>query len=67
MRATGTDGPWVVYRLTLHNKPTALHVVCQQAEWDALERATPGRHPLVRAGIATEAEADRLARDTPTG
>ncbi len=40
------------------------NVVCEQEEWIALELSQPGRHTLVRAGIATEGEAEILARGT---
>jgi hypothetical protein len=55
---------WVVYQMLLHQKPEAMNVVCEQGEWDAMELARPGHYKLVRAGIATEAEAERLARGT---
>ena len=55
---------WVVYKMTLHGKPLGVNAVCEQAEWDAMELARPGHHKLVRAGIATETEAERLARGT---
>jgi len=57
------DTLWVVYRMTLHGKTPGAHAVCQQAEWDAMESAQPGYHALVRAGIANEGEAERLARE----
>src|SRR5262249_32629167 len=41
------------------------NAVCAQGEWDAMERANPGHHTLVKGGIATEGEAERLARSTP--
>ena len=55
---------WVVYQVILDKKPEAANVVCEQGEWDAMELARPDRYKLVRAGIATEAEAERLARGT---
>jgi hypothetical protein len=55
---------WVVYQILLDKKPEAMHVVCEQGDWDAMELARPGHYKLVRAGIATEAEAERLARGT---
>jgi hypothetical protein len=55
---------WVVYRMTLHKGPTGLNAVCEQGEWDEMERARPGYHTLVRAGIPSEAEAEKLARGT---
>ena len=56
---------WVVYRMTIHGKPSGMNAVCQQSEWEAMERAQPGYHTLVRAGIANEGEAERLARSGP--
>ena len=56
---------WVVYRMTMHGRPSGRTAVCEQAEWDAMERAKPGYHSLVLAGITNEAEAERLARSAP--
>ncbi len=53
---------WVVYLMTLNKLPTGMRAVCSQAEWDAMERARPGYHTLIREGIASEAEAELLAR-----
>lgn len=57
------SGPWVVYRMTVHNKP-AMNAMCTQSEWDAMELAKPGYHTLIRGGIANENEAEKLARGT---
>jgi hypothetical protein len=56
---------WVVYRMTIHGKNTGMNAVCEQGEWEVMERANPGYHTLVRAGIPNEAEAERLARSCP--
>jgi hypothetical protein len=56
---------WVVYRMTVHGKKSGINAVCEQGEWDAMERDRPGYHTLVQAGIPTEGEAERLARSTP--
>jgi hypothetical protein len=64
MRKSDEPVAWVVYQMMLDKKPAAMNVVCKQAEWDAMELARPGHYKLVRAGIATEAEAERLARGT---
>ena len=48
--------------MTIHGKPSGMDVVCEQSEWEAMERAQPGYHTLVQAGITNEAEAERLAR-----
>ncbi|HZU36449.1 MAG TPA: hypothetical protein VFA18_11100 [Gemmataceae bacterium] len=38
--------------------------VCEQGEWEAMQRAQPGYHTLVLAGILNEGEAEKLARDS---
>ena len=53
---------WVVYRMTIHGKPSGMIAVCQQSEWEAMESAQPGYHTLIQAGITNEGEAERLAR-----
>ncbi len=55
---------WVVYATDPLGKTPGLKVVCEQADWDRLELAQPGRYALVKSGIANEAEAERLARGT---
>jgi hypothetical protein len=55
---------WVVYKMAVHKKPDGMNAVCEQSEWDAMERDQPGQHTLIRAGIANEAEAELLARGT---
>jgi hypothetical protein len=55
---------WVVYLVSVQGKPTGMGAVCEQGEWDVMEAANPGQHCLVRAGIASEAEAEALARQT---
>ena len=55
---------WVVYRMGLPKNMIGGNVVCEQREWDALERAQPGRHTLLHSGLRTEQEAERLARGT---
>ena len=64
MRNSDEPMAWVIYQIILDKKPEAMNVVCEQGEWDAMELARPGHYKLVRAGIATEAEAERLARGT---
>jgi len=56
---------WVVYRMTIHGKPSGMCAVCEQGEWEAMERAQPGYHTLIRAGITNEGDAERLARSSP--
>lgn len=56
---TAVATTWVVYSVPMDGSPRA---VCTQAEWGAIDRARPGHFTLVRAGLRTEAEAERLAR-----
>ena len=53
---------WAVYLMTIHKRTDKIRAVCEQSEWEAMERARPGYHHLVRGGIATEVEAEMLAR-----
>lgn len=50
---------WVVYK-----QPDGTNAMCEQSDWDAMERAKPGYHTLIKAGITNEGEAERLARGT---
>ena len=52
---------WVVYLMN-GKKTIGMKAVCEQSEWDAMELAHPGIRHLVRDGIATESEAELLAR-----
>src|SRR2546429_3237960 len=54
---------WVVYLMSVHRKPAGMNAVCEQSEWDAMDLARPGYHTLVRSGIASEAEAEKIARE----
>jgi hypothetical protein len=62
MREIRTPSSWVVYRATFDRKAEGLTAVCDQSEWEAKERAQPGRCILLKSGIATEGEAEQFAR-----
>ena len=62
MRHTNESTSWVVYRVAAKGTRPAMTAVCDQHEWDAMEAATPGLNTLVRDGIASEGEAEQLAR-----
>jgi hypothetical protein len=62
MGQTEPGRTWVVYRMTVHGRPCGARAVCSQREWEALERDQPDYHTPLLAGIASEAEAERLAR-----
>ena len=55
---------WVVYRFTLRGKTGEMRAVCEQSEWAAKQADRFVFCTLVRAGIASEGEAERLARGT---
>jgi hypothetical protein len=55
---------WVVYQAAVKGIEQGPNAICDQAEWDALEAAAPGVNRLIRRGITSEAEAERLARGT---
>ena len=61
MRAHGPLS-WVVYQVTIRGESSGTHAVCDQREWEQIERDHPGYHKLVQAGIPNEGEAERLAR-----
>lgn len=56
---------WVVYQTPIRNKPGLLRAICETSEWAAMEAARPGYCTLIQAGIATEGEAEQLARGDP--
>lgn len=54
---------WAVYQ-TVQGTLAGMKSVCEQSEWEALTARKPGVHALIRGGIISEGEADRLARGT---
>jgi len=58
---------WVVYKMTVNGREPGPNAVCTQAEWDEMQRLSPGRHALIRSGVVNEGEAERLARESPGG
>jgi len=57
---------WVVYK-SRHAGEHGPNAVCEQQEWDEMETADPGAQTLLRCGVASEAEAEALARTLPGG
>lgn len=66
MKTPKVPATWVVYLMTIHKRVVRMKAVCEQTEWDAMEMSRPGYHQLIRAGIATEVEAEMLARHSAT-
>jgi hypothetical protein len=64
MRTTEKVESWVVYLMTVHGKLPGMNAVCEQSEWESMELAKPGYHTLIKDGITSEGEAERLARGT---
>jgi hypothetical protein len=55
---------WVVYQSAIKGQPSGPNAVCDQGEWEAMEAVAPGLNRLIRGGITSEGEAERLARGT---
>lgn len=55
---------WVIYQAVVKGELTDLKGVCEQTEWEAMERTKPGSTVLIHSGIADEAVAERRARGT---
>ena len=53
---------WVIYRKVVDGEVIGLSGVCEQAEWEAMERAEPGGTFVIQSGIADEGVAERLAQ-----
>ncbi len=53
---------WVVYQTSFQGTGGCRTGVCEQSEWEAMEEAKPGVQTLIRAGIASESEAEQMAR-----
>ena len=51
---------WVVYKAA--GAQGDVRCVCEQAEWDEMEKSEQGRRTLIKKGIVSEAEAEKLAR-----
>lgn len=64
MRKAEAVESWVIYQSVTKGVAGGAHGVCGQAEWDAMERVSPGRQVLIQSGIANEGVAERLARGT---
>ena len=62
-----SNATWVVYLMTIYKNPDRFAAVCAQSEWDEIERLRPGYHQLIQAGIASEIEAEKLARRQGAG
>lgn len=55
---------WVIYQLVTKGEVTGPNGVCEQADWEKMERIKPGGTVVIQQGIADEAVAERLARGT---
>ena len=53
---------WVVYQMPVKGHPDGLRAVCEQEEWDVMERNRPGYYTLIQANLTNEGEAEKLAR-----
>jgi hypothetical protein len=53
---------WVVYLKPMKGSQDGIRSVCEQREWEAMEKDKPGYLTLIQSGIRNEGEAERLAR-----
>ena len=54
---------WVVYQ-SVQGKQMGAKSICEQREWEALERSNPGANQLLAGGLQSESQAEKLARGT---
>lgn len=64
MRKLEKGETWVIFQAVVRGEAVGPNAVCEQAEWDEMERLRPGAQTIVQRGIATEGIAERLARGT---
>lgn len=60
MRQSNEAVAWVVYTM-ITGRPGETRI-CEQGEWEEMNRISPANYKLVRADITNEAEAENLAR-----
>ena len=63
MRKSKADELWAVYEV-VQGKQAGMKVMCPQSQWEALALSHPGANALIRDGITSESEAEKLARGT---
>ena len=67
MRKFEQDESWVIYQAVIKGVVSGPNAVCEQAEWEAMERAKPGCTWVVQSGIATEGDhAVKVVSETGT-
>lgn len=64
MRTANEASSWAVYHIAAKGKDSARNALCDQGDWEAIERVGAGSCTLIRANITNEGEAERLARGT---
>jgi hypothetical protein len=62
MDKTKSPNSWVIYQTVRQGVVSGVNGLCQQNEWEKMERSNPGAQVLIQGGIASEGEAERLAR-----
>ena len=63
MRERPKQQTWVVYE-TIAGPQIGMRSVCSADDWKVVEARDPARNRIVRADIADENEAEKLARGT---
>jgi hypothetical protein len=65
MRKTEELVLWVVYRKVVHKVSLGGVAICEQTEWDEMQRTQTCAHLLIEEGIESEVAAEKLARSQP--
>jgi hypothetical protein len=63
MRMTKEPESWVVYE-SVDGPRSGMKSICDEDEWESLATAKTGAVKLIKKGISSESEAEKLARGT---
>lgn len=63
MRVVKEPESWVVYE-SVDGPRTGMKSVCEDSEWEAIATSKSVNVKLIKKGIETESEAEKLARGT---
>ena len=63
MRQTKAPEAWVVYQ-SVDGPRNGMKSVCEQSEWEAMQASQSANVKLIKKGIQSESEAEKLARGT---
>jgi hypothetical protein len=64
MRSASEAKSWAVYQIAPRGNEPVTNAMCDQRDWEQIEKSSNGRCTLIRGNITNEGEAERLARGT---